>query len=144
MAEIGISAMHALKVWIAIFNDLFTKLLSSLFIGIPVVPTDVAVEDIAGDFANISWIISRVAIIRESYYIMYGLNSSNLNMYSDEQSSQDLSFTNQSYTVVLENLNGYSTYYYQVVSENDFSSSTTEVYSFTTLEDGNNCAKYNM
>lgn len=100
-------------------------------------PTDVTVQGVTRDSANISWIISRVVIIREIYYIMYGLNISNLDMYSDELNSQTLNLTNQSYSVVLENLNSYSTYYYQVVSENDFSLSTTEVYSFTTPEGGN-------
>ena len=57
-------------------------------------------------------------------------------MSSESISSRGESLTNQTYSVVLENLDSVTKYYYQVVSENDFSSSTSDIYSFTTLEGG--------
>ena len=110
--------------------------LLSIHIGTPVVPTDVSVQDITRDSGNVSWIISNVAITQESYSVNYGVNMSDLEMSSESISSRGESLTNQTYSVVLENLDSVTTYYYQVVSENDFSSSTSDIYSFTTLDGG--------
>lgn len=106
-------------------------------IGIPAVPTDVIADDITTDSINISWTISYVAITRETYVVMYGVNMKDLNMNTDSLDSRGQTLINQSYSVVLDDLESATTYYYQVVSENDFSLSSSDIYSFTTLEGGN-------
>ena len=93
-------------------------------------------DDITANSANISWTVESVAITRESYTLKYGLNMSDLKYTSDALSSCGETLTNQTYSVLLQDLIGVTTYYYQVVSENDFSSSSTDIYSFTTSEGG--------
>lgn len=68
--------------------------------------------------------------------VEYGVNMSDLDMSSESLNSRGQTLTNQSYSVMLDNLEGDTIYYYQVVSENDFSSSNSFVYFFTTLEGG--------
>ena len=82
--------------------------------------------------ANILWIISSVAITQETYTVYYGLNMSNLEMSSESMESRGQSLTDQSFSVTLKDLEEATTYYYQVVAENDYSSSTSDIYSFTT------------
>ena len=105
-------------------------------LGIPVVPTEVSAEDITATSVTIHWTISSVAIDRESYRVNYGLDASDLKLTSDTLNSHGETLANQTYSVVLKDLEGVTTYYYKVVSENDFSSSSTEIYSFTTMEGG--------
>ena len=93
-------------------------------------------DDITANSANISWTVESVAITQESYTLKYGLNMSDLKYTSDALSSRGETLTNQTYSVLLQDLIGLTTYYYQVVSENDFSSSSTDIYSFTTSEGG--------
>lgn len=108
----------------------------SLFIGVPAVPTDVDIDDITSYSINISWIIPYVAITQEVYVVKYGVNMTDLDMTSESLNSRGQTLTNQSYSVVLDNLEGTTLYYYHVVSENDFSSSSSLIYFFTTLEGG--------
>ena len=102
-------------------------------LGIPVVPTEVSAEDITATSVTIHWTISSD---RESYRVNYGLDASDLKLTSDTLNSHGETLANQTYSVVLKDLEGVTTYYYKVVSENDFSSSSTEIYSFTTTEGG--------
>ena len=108
----------------------------SSFTGVPVVPTNITTSDITDMSVNIAWTISSIAIIRESYFVMYGINRSDLDTSSSSTDSQGLALTDQVYSVLLDNLESTTTYYYQVVAENDFSSSSSDMYSFTTLEGG--------
>lgn len=104
--------------------------------GIPVEPTELTAQDITAVSANVSFTISYVAITRETYVVMYGIDMNDLDMSSDEVNSLSDDATNQSYSVVLDNLAGATTYYYQVVSENVYSTSSSDISSFTTLEGG--------
>ena len=101
------------------------------------VPSDVSVDDnITAMSANISWTIASVGIAQERYTVKYGRNMSDLKLASETLSSGGETLTNQTYSVLLEDLVGATTYYYQVVSKNEFSSSSTDIYSFTTAEGG--------
>ena len=102
----------------------------------PVVPSNVSVRDVAATSARISWTISSVAVARESYAVYYGIDMDDLKLASDTVNSRGETLTNQSYSVLLEDVTGVTTYYYKVISENEFSSSSTNIYSFTTPEGG--------
>lgn len=99
-------------------------------------PTDVDSDDITSYSVNISWTIPYIAITQERYKVEYGVNMSDLDMSSESLNSRGQTLTNQSYSVMLDNLEGGTIYYYQVVSENDFSLSSSLIYFFTTLEGG--------
>ena len=104
--------------------------------GIPVEPTELMAQDISAVSANVSFTIASIAITQETYVVMYGIDMDNLDMSSDTVNSLSDDATNQSYSVVLDNLAGATTYYYQVVSENVYSTSSSDTSSFTTLEGG--------
>lgn len=108
----------------------------SIRAGIPVEPTELTVQDISAVSANVSFTIAYIAITQETYMVMYGIDMDDLDMSSDTVNSLSDDATNQSYFVVLDNLAGATTYYYQVVSENVYSTSSSDTSSFTTLEGG--------
>ena len=93
-------------------------------------------DDVTATSANISWTIASVAIGQERYTVKYGLNMSDLELTSETLNSRGEALTNQTYSVYLGDLLGGTTYYYQVISENEFSSSNTDIDSFTTEEGG--------
>ena len=84
---------------------------------------------------NVTWVISEVTITLETYFVMYGRNMSDLDTSSDTINSPSEDSVNQAYSTVLEDLVDGVTYYYRVVSQNDYSSSMTNVFSFSTPEE---------
>lgn len=86
---------------------------------------------------TISWTIPAVLYTEEEYYVEYGLQSTILDQRSASQfSGSDTEVTDVMYTVTLQNLHPYYTYYFVVTSENEVSPKSTETFTFTTLEAG--------
>ena len=85
--------------------------------------------------ANVTWVISEVTITLETYFVMYGRNMSDLDMSSNTINSPSEDSVDQAYSTVLEDLVDGVTYYYRVVSQNDYSSSMTNVFSFSMPEE---------
>ena len=68
------------------------------------------------------------------YYVAYGTSSTSLNERSSSiQSGGDLTLTNQIYSVIISGLLPNTTYYYQVVSSNSFTSTRSSLGSFVTV-----------
>ena len=104
--------------------------------GAPVVATNVMAVNVTGRTAVIMWTISRVTFTPEEYVVYYSLSSDSLTMTSEVLYGSDLEAVSVTYKVTLSELEQLSTYYYQVVSSNSLSSSSTAVLNFTTMQDG--------
>ena len=85
--------------------------------------------------ATISWTIPSVLYTQEAYYVQYGLQSTVLDQTSAFQFS-DGETMDVTYTITLQNLHPYYTYYFAVTSENSVSPRSTGFFTFTTLEAG--------
>lgn len=86
--------------------------------------------------ATISWRIPYITS-PEMYTVQYGANSDDLSTSTNDISSgNNVSITNQEYSVALEGLLYVTTYYFKVVVTNDVGTVETEVLSFTTPEGG--------
>ena len=84
--------------------------------------------------ATIEWRISRISYTPEIYYVKYGTSSSSLELNTTSiGSGNDVSITNQIYSVDIRGLTFNTTYYYQVVASNSFGSSYSSVKSFVTV-----------
>ena len=99
--------------------------------------TDVVALNVTGTRAVILWTISIVTFTPEEYVVYYGQSSDSLTMMSEVLYGSDLEAVSVTYEVTLSELEQLSTYYYQVVSSNSFTSSSSPVQSFTTIQDGN-------
>ena len=87
---------------------------------------------------TISWTIPVILYGEEEYYVEYGLESDVLDQRSASQfSGSDTDITDVIYTITLQNLHPYYTYYFVVTSENTIAPKSTDVFMFTTLEAGN-------
>ena len=86
--------------------------------------------------ATISWRIPYFTS-PEVYTVEYGLNSDDLLSSISIASENNITLTNQDYSVTLEGLLYVTTYYFKIVVTNDVGSVETEVLSFTTPEGGN-------
>ena len=99
--------------------------------------TNVMVVNVTGRTAVITWTISRVIFTAEEYVVYYGQSSDSLTMMSEVLYGTDLEAVNVMYKVTLSELEQLSTYYYNIVSSNSFTSTTTAVLNFTTIQEGN-------
>ena len=103
----------------------------------PRTPIDVTITDITATSANISWTIPEILYDEEMYYVQYGLQNTTLDQTSSIISSGPvMDITNAMYTVTLQNLHPYYTYYFVVTAMNSIAPKSTEVFWFTTLEAG--------
>lgn len=85
--------------------------------------------------ANIGWRIPYFTS-PEIYTVQYGPNSDDLSISTSIASGNNITLTNQEYSVTLPGLLYVTTYYFKVVVTNDVGSVETEVLSFTTPEGG--------
>lgn len=119
---------------------LINPIYSITFINHPVpprTPIDVTVTEITATSANISWTIPEILYDEEIYYVQYGLQNTTLNQISSVISSgSDLDITNAMYTITLQDLHPYYTYYFVVTAMNSIAPKSTELLWFTTLEAG--------
>jgi hypothetical protein len=101
----------------------------------PRTPVDVRVANIMSTTVTISWTIPVILYGEEDYYVEYGLESDVLDQRSASQfSGSDTDITDVIYTITLQNLHPYYTYYFVVTSENTIAPKSTDVFMFTTLE----------
>ena len=78
--------------------------------------------------------MSRVAYTPETYYVKYGVSSLLLEQETASiESGNDVTITNQIYSVDVTGLTFNTTYYYQVVASNPFESTYSSVKSFITV-----------
>lgn len=84
--------------------------------------------------ATIEWRIPAITYTPENYFVVYGTSASSLNERSTSiGSGSDIAITSQIYSVVLTGLLSNTTYYYQVVASNGFSSTRSSLGSFVTV-----------
>ncbi|CAI8030562.1 Low-density lipoprotein receptor-related protein 4 [Geodia barretti] len=101
----------------------------------PRTPVDVRVANVMSTTVTISWTIPAILYGEEEYYVEYGLESDVLDQRSASQfSGSDTDITDVIYTIMLQNLHPYYTYYFVVTSENTVAPKSTNVFMFTTLE----------
>ena len=109
----------------------------------PRTPINVVISGITTTSATISWTIPEILYTEETYYVVYGLTNLTLDQTSESISSgSDVTVTDMVYTITLDNLHPYYTYYFVVTSENSIAPRSTEIYMFTTLEAGNSVLTY--
>ena len=99
--------------------------------------TNVMVVNVTSRTAVITWTISRVIFTAEEYVVYYGQSSDSLTMMSEVLYGTDLEAVDVMYKVTLSELEQLSTYYYSIVSSNSFTSTTTAILNFTTIQEGN-------
>lgn len=100
-------------------------------------PTDL---DVKLTSVNISWTVPYI-VEEEEYYIIYGVESDELDMTSDSiPSVSDTSLENQTYSLYVEGLKSGTVYYAQVVAAFGMSGEFkrySDTFVFRTKEDGN-------
>ena len=88
------------------------------------------VLDITATSARIQWTIPFIVSTQESYYVVYGLNSSELTLQSAVQSS-GLNVSTV-YFQFLSGLDAAEIYYFRVVASNDAGETRSDLESFIT------------
>ena len=85
--------------------------------------------------ATIQWTVSRIAYTPEIYTVHFGTSPGSLSPFSQQQESGDnVTATNLSFSIELTGLSAGTTYYYQVVAMNSVGSTASVEQSFTTTE----------
>ena len=93
------------------------------------------VRDITADSALIQWTVPYIAYSPEMYVVKYGTSQDSLTEKSDSTySGEDITITNETYSIKLSNLKENTSYYVQVVATNTANrTNMSNVESFTTL-----------
>ena len=95
------------------------------------------VVGVTGSSAIITWIIPYIEFTSELYTVFYGESQETLDQSTAPiPSYSDITLENQTYTVTLSGLRAVTIYYFLVQSENSELSANTDIYQFTTTEDG--------
>ena len=97
----------------------------------PVQPTNLIASVVYSTSAQVTWTILKVVFGFETYYVSYGLTPDNLDVYSDTLDGSP-SVQSATYSVILENLQPLTTYYYRVTATNLAGDTLSEIESFTT------------
>ena len=85
--------------------------------------------------ATIQWTVARIAYTPETYTVHFGTSSGSLTPFSQQQQSgDDFTATNLSFSVQLTGLSAGTTYYYQVVTVNSVGSNQSDLQQFMTNE----------
>ena len=85
--------------------------------------------------ATIQWTVSRIAYTPETYTVHFGTSSGSLSPFNQQQQSGDnFTATNLTFSVQLTGLSAMTTYYYQVMAMNSVGSAASVEQSFTTTE----------
>lgn len=99
----------------------------------PLQPTNLIVSNVYSTSAQLNWTISRVTFGFETYFVRYGLSSEVLDMESDIQIvTLDSSVENATYSITIENLQPFTTYYYNIAATNVVGETVSDIDSFTT------------
>lgn len=99
----------------------------------PLEPTVLIATNVYSTSAQLNWTIPRVTFGFETYSIIYGLSPDNLIMLSDiVAGALDSSVQNVTYSIILENLQPLTTYYYKVLATNLAGETISDIESFTT------------
>ena len=86
---------------------------------------------------QIDWEIFHIAYTPESYVVMYGTSPDTLNLTSETiQGNSNITSTNDHFSVILQDLNHDTAFFFQIVAINSFGPSPSEVMMLTT-ETGN-------
>ena len=101
----------------------------------PVQPVALRFVNTSHSAATLEWRIPEIAYDPEIYRVEFGTMQTILNRTSIEVAgSNELTTTNQRYTVELNDLLSETTYYYRVVSTNSYASTSSAVASFVTTQ----------
>lgn len=85
--------------------------------------------------AYITWVVPRFTYGTETYIVQYGVSSDALDMETDIVfSGLDSSLTNQIFSVALNDLQPFTTYYFRVLSTNILTTTNSDTAAFTTSE----------
>ena len=99
----------------------------------PEVPVSLMASSINRTTADVSWVITMYVYGRETYVVRYGTNPDVLDMETEIVfGGLDTSETDQFFSVSLERLQPYTTYYFSVLATNILATTTSDVASFTT------------
>ena len=96
-------------------------------------PSNLTNSSVRHDRATIHWTVPRIAYTPEMYTVHFGTSSGSLtNVSQQQQSGDDFTATNLSFSVQLTGLSAGTTYYYQVVTVNSVRSTASVEQNFTT------------
>ena len=85
--------------------------------------------------AIIQWTVPRITYTPENYTVHFGTSPGSLTYVSQQQESGDnFTATNLSFSIQLTGLSAGTTYYYQVVAVNSVGSTASVEQSFATIE----------
>ena len=90
----------------------------------------------------VQWNVSRVSYTPENFTVFYGLEPGSLNYSMSAGRSNNimeegfLTDTDQKYSVTIENLASATQYFYQILSNNTFNVSRSDIGNFTTGDAG--------
>ena len=91
--------------------------------------------DVSHNRATIWWTVFRIAYTPETYTVHFGTSPGSLtNVTQQQQSGDNVTATNLTFSVQLTELSAGTTYYYQVVAMNSVGSTASVEQSFTTTE----------
>ena len=101
----------------------------------PLLPTGITVGNVNHNSALIQWTVLSIAYSPETYYIRYGLSNNKLNYVSSSiNGATDLAATSQTYSITLQHLIHNEVYYYSIVSNNNYTETTSAIDSFQTTK----------
>ena len=104
----------------------------------PLIPTDIRVE-VTTTTATIFFTVPFTVYDDEVYQVNYGLSMDALDQLSQSSNSSD----DQEYMISIQELLPGVTYFFRITSTNSIATTTTGIFSNTTMETGNhNCNQY--
>lgn len=99
----------------------------------PLTPVDITVNSVNSNTVLIEWTVRRTPFGFETYNVEYGLTSDSLDMQSDiTAGSLDSTLQNETYSVLIQDLQPFTTYHYRMVAKNLAGETTSDVDNFTT------------
>lgn len=91
--------------------------------------------------ATVKWLSPYLTFTPEQYTVNYGTERDSLNQMGPVlSSSTDISVSNITYNISLQNLTPHTEYFYQLLSTNTYGETTSAIMTFTTSEAGENIA----
>lgn len=103
----------------------------------PIQPREVLATNITAYSATVQWVIPHLTYTQEQYNVSYGTTRGLLDQSSVVMSSSaDISASNITYDLSIQDLMPNSVYYFQLRSTNTQGTTTSIIMTFTTLEAG--------
>ena len=101
---------------------------------LPLPPPIVVYSEVSHTSAKISWVISAVSYVPETYFVAFGFNPSSLVFNSSlVAGSTDLTARKEIFSLVLNDLTHGTTYYVSVVAMNSYGSVKSSTIYFETV-----------